>query len=170
MQLTQLCTGGALIKNILIIEDDKALSNGIVLALQSEALVMTQCFDLAAAREKTAAQAFDLMLLDINLPDGNGLDFMKELRKTQKAPVILLTANDLESDIVAGLELGADDYITKPFSLAVLRARVHTQLRKQTGVENYAQDGFCFDFDRMEFSKDGKTVELSKTEQRLLKL
>ncbi|MEG2784009.1 MAG: response regulator transcription factor [Lachnospiraceae bacterium] len=157
-------------KNILIIEDDKALSSGIVLALQREELAMTQCFDLASAREKTAARAFDLLLLDINLPDGNGLDFMKELRKTRNVPVILLTANDLEGDIVAGLELGADDYITKPFSLAVLRARVHTQLRKQAGVENYVQDGFCFHFDRMEFSKDGKPVELSKTEQRLLKL
>ncbi|MEG2305185.1 MAG: response regulator transcription factor, partial [Lachnospiraceae bacterium] len=107
--------------------------------MQREELAMTQCFDLASAREKTAARAFDLLLLDINLPDGNGLDFMKELRKTRNVPVILLTANDLEGDIVAGLELGADDYITKPFSLAVLRARVHTQLRKQAGVENYVQ-------------------------------
>ena len=71
-----------------------------------------------------------MLILDINLPDGNGLDLLRALRRESEVPVILLTANDLETDIVAGLELGADDYITKPFSLAVLRARVNTQLRR----------------------------------------
>ncbi|MEG1269008.1 MAG: response regulator transcription factor [Oscillospiraceae bacterium] len=162
--------GGELIKKILIIEDDKSLSNGLALALQSDEISISKCFDTVSARREMAAGDFDLMLLDVNLPDENGLDFLRILRQTQSTPVILLTANDLESDIVTGLELGADDYITKPFSLAVLRARVNTQLRKQAEVENYTQDGFCFDFDHMEFSKDGKPVELSKTEQRLLKL
>ncbi|MEG1992680.1 MAG: response regulator transcription factor [Acetivibrio sp.] len=160
---------GELIKNILIVEDDKALSNGIVFALESEKITILQCFDVDSARSAMAAQTFDLILLDINLPDGNGLNFLKELRKTRNVPVIFLTAKDLEEDIVVGLEMGADDYITKPFSLAVLRARVHTQLRKQVGAKTYVQDDFCFDFDRMEFFKGGKPIELSKTEQRLLK-
>ena len=83
-----------------------------------------------------------------------------------------MTANDLETDIVAGLELGADDYITKPFSLAVLRARVNTQLRRTAAprAERVQLDGFTFDFGRMEFSRNGVPVELSKTEQKLLRL
>ena len=87
-------------------------------------------------------------------------------------PVILLTANDMEMDIVTGLESGADDYITKPFSLAVLRARVNAQLRR--GAHPHAScveiDAFRFDFDRMDFRKAGRPVELSKTEQKLLRL
>ena len=89
-----------------------------------------------------------------------------------RVPVILLTANDLETDIVAGLELGAEDYITKPFSLAVLRARVNAQLRRGKGAGNEVVETgeFVFDFGRMEYRKKGKLVELSKTEQRLLRL
>ena len=106
------------------------------------------------------------------MPDGNGLDLLRALRRESEVPVILLTANDLETDIVAGLELGADDYITKPFSLAVLRARVNTQLRRTAApqAERVQLDGFTFDFGRMEFSRNGVPVELSKTEQKLLRL
>lgn len=152
-----------------MIEDDRALSNGIVLALQNEELAFSQCFSIKSAREQLAGGRFDLLILDINLPDGNGLEFLRELKKT---PVILLTANDLETDIVAGLELGANDYITKPFSLAVLRARVNTQLRKAVAPssEQVSLDGFVFDFGTMEFSKGGTLIDLSKTEQKLLRL
>ena len=87
-------------------------------------------------------------------------------------PVILLTANDLETDIVTGLELGAEDYITKPFSLAVLRARVNAQLRRQAGGAGQVVEvgEFIFDFARMEYRKAGRLIELSKTEQKLLRL
>lgn len=84
----------------------------------------------------------------------------------------MLTANDLELDEVTGLEAGADDYITKPFSLAVLRARVNAQLRRSVPVkqERIELNGFILDFTRMEFSKEGTIIDLSKTEQRLLRL
>ena len=87
-------------------------------------------------------------------------------------PVILLTANDLETDVVTGLESGADDYITKPFSLAILRARVNAQLRRGAHGSRppVELDGFRFDFERMDFRKAGQSVELSKTEQKLLRL
>ena len=159
-------------KDLLIVEDDRALGEGIRLALQAPELRLQLCHTLAEAGALAARQPFDLLILDINLPDGNGLDFLRALRREHAVPVILLTANDLETDIVAGLELGADDYITKPFSLAVLRARVHAQLRRGTPApaERVEIDLFSFDFGRMEFQRDGQPVELSKTEQKLLRL
>ena len=132
---------------------------------------MHLCRTLAEGRRALESGSFGLLILDVNLPDGNGLDFLRALRQESGMPVILLTANDLETDIVAGLELGADDYITKPFSLAVLRARVKTQLRRRTPAGDRVEiDGFVFDFGRMEFFRDGARVELSKTEQKLLRL
>ena len=159
-------------KDLLIVEDDRALGEGIRLALQAPELRLQLCHTLAEAGALAARQPFDLLILDINLPDGNGLDFLRALRREHAVPVILLTANDLETDIVAGLELGADDYITKPFYLAVLRARVNAQLRRGTPAqaERVEIDRFSFDFGRMEFQRDGKPVELSKTEQKLLRL
>ena len=158
--------------HLLLIEDDGALGRGICLALEGGGLEVTVCRSLAEGRRALESGAFDLLILDINLPDGNGLDFLRALRREHAVPVILLTANDLETDIVAGLELGADDYITKPFSLAVLRARVNAQLRRGTPAqtERVEIDRFSFDFGRMEFQRDGQPVELSKTEQKLLRL
>lgn len=154
---------------VLLLEDDKALSRGVCLALESEALAVTPVFDLRSARAALAEGPFSLLILDINLPDGSGLDLLSRLRENSAVPVILLTANDMETDVVAGLSLGADDYITKPFSLAVLRARVAVQLRRTLSAPRIAADGFVFDFDRMVFTKNGAPVELSKTEQRLLR-
>ncbi len=111
------------------------------------------------------------MVLDLNLPDGNGLDFLRWLRQRSQVPVLILTANDLESDEVAGLTLGADDYVTKPFSLAVLRARVSNLLRRRARPQAaFTDPPFVFDFARMQFFRDGVPVELSRTEQRLLRL
>jgi len=156
---------------ILIVEDDTALSNGIVLALREDKYTFSQADTIAGAKGQMENQAFNLVILDINLPDGNGLALLAEMRKVSLVPVIVLTANDMETDIVTGLELGADDYITKPFSLMVLRARVNTQLRKKKpGASPVIQiDGFEFAFDKMVFAKNGIPIELSKTEQKLLK-
>ena len=126
-------------KDLLIVEDDPTLGEGIRLALQAPELRPQLCRSLADAGELLSRRSFDLLILDINLPDGNGLDLLRALRRESEVPVILLTANDLETDIVAGLELGADDYITKPFSLAVLRARVNTQLRRTAAPQAEAQ-------------------------------
>lgn len=161
-------------KRILIIEDDRDLNQGLCLALQNSAHQIVSCFDLQSGRRVLAEQTVDLILLDINLPDGNGLTFLQELRKGSAVPVILLTANDTEMDVVIGLEHGADDYITKPFSLAILRARVSAQLRRaeqtDTAHNRIVLDRFVFDFDRMEFQKEGQLIELSKIEQKLLRL
>lgn len=168
-------------KRILLIEDDRTLNQGLGRALANDEICVESCFSLAEAREVLHAHVYSLVILDVNLPDGSGMDFLGELKQDVDVPVILLTANDMEVDIVTGLELGADDYITKPFSLAVLRARVNTQLRKSRD-KGVASDGreehkgnsfeteeFYFDFDRMEFFRNGESVELSKTELKLLR-
>lgn len=185
-----------LMNTILIIEDDKSLADGLVRALSSGQNAAESCGCLKMAREKieqNGRKYYTLILLDANLPDGNGFDFLTELKKDYGIPVIMLTANDLETDIVSALEQGADDYITKPFSLAILRARVNAQLRRgqpdrqtNSGTENnssgqhfskQSRQGFCyqtdiylFDFENMRFSHGENTVELSKTEQKLLRI
>lgn len=158
-------------ENILLLEDDFSLSEGIKLALQSEDVKIRICHSIKEAETALSDSDFSLLILDINLPDGNGLELLKNIRQSSKVPVIMLTANDMETDIVTGLELGADDYITKPFSLAVLRARVKAQLRRNTPVQSALEiEDFRFDFERMEFFKGSQEISLSKTEQKLLKL
>ena len=158
--------------NILIVEDDVSLNQGIALSLKGEDIYFTQCYDISGAKRAVGSCNFDLIILDINLPDGSGLDLCKEWRMVSSAPVLFITANDTELDMIIGLESGGDDYITKPFSLAVLRARVSALLRRtKPSAQNLLQiDNFNFDFESMRFAKAGILIELSKTEQRLLYL
>lgn len=156
---------------ILIVEDDKTLNDGIRLALKQGEFSFDQAFTCAEAHVKLKEKMYDMILLDINLPDGNGYDLLRDIRRRSQVPVLMLTANDLEMDEVMGLELGADDYVTKPFSLAVLRARIRNLLRrKQQVTGDYETEDFSFRFDEMEFYKNGQEIYLSKTEQKLLKL
>lgn len=129
-------------QHILIVEDDRALSDGLCRALQNDGVETRRCHTLKEAESLLNGQpGFDLVILDVNLPDGNGFDFLSRIKEKYDIHVIMLTANDLEADIVAGLELGADDYMTKPFSLAVLRARVAAQLRRAGNPAGRVADG-----------------------------
>ena len=119
-------------KTVLILEDDIDLAEGIELSLQSEELNFVICSTIADARTVIPKQKIDLMIFDINLPDGNGLEFCREVKQKVSIPIALLTAKDMELDIVKGLESGADDYIIKPFSLMVLRARIRALLRRSS--------------------------------------
>lgn len=161
-------------EQFLIAEDDAALNKGLCKALQTADRKVVSCLNLKEARAQLLCGNISFVLLDINLPDGSGLELLREIKtKTPALPVILLTANDTDLDIVDGLEQGADDYITKPFSLSVLRARVNTQLRKAAGTqaEEAVKIGpFYFDFYHMQYYVSDTPVELSKTEQRLLRL
>lgn len=162
-----------MMERIFLLEDDATLSRGISMALCGNGRTVILSDSIAQARQKLAETQFDLLILDINLPDGSGLELLRTLRSHGDAtPAILLTANDLELDEVTGLEAGADDYITKPFSLAVLRARVNAQLRRGSAQSSTRMEmgPFLFDFEQMHFRKDGITVELSKTEQKLLRV
>lgn len=160
-----------IVKKIVIVEDDRKLNDGIVLALKSDLYAFSQCRTIADARNVLAQEDISLMLLDVNLPDGNGIDFVREIRGYSQVPILLITVNNMELDIVTGLEAGANDYITKPFSLMVLRARVAVWLRGKNGqTDHFRMDSFDFDFGKMEFRRDGRLVELSRTEQRLLRV
>lgn len=156
----------------MILEDDEDLAEGISFSLNSKDLEFILCKTIAEAKDILQKRAFDLLIFDINLPDGSGLEFCKVIRRSSRIPIALLTAKDMELDIVKGLECGADDYITKPFSLMVLRARVRALLRRNSGEQKseYKDDVFQFCFDTMKFYKDGSSIELSKTEQRILYL
>lgn len=157
---------------IMIVEDDSSLGGGVAMALKTPETEVVLCKNISEARVRMAKEQFVLFVLDINLPDGNGLDLLREIKRKSNTPVILLSANDMELDIVNGLETGADDYITKPFSLAVLRARVNTQLRRGNSPDNqvFSAERYYFDFAKMIFKIDDEGVELSKSEQKLLKI
>lgn len=161
---------------IQIVEDDRALSDGIRLALKEEGLIFIQSGSLLQAREDFSKEAPDIVVLDINLPDGSGYEYLRWVKEQSDALVLILTANDMETDEVMGLTLGADDYMAKPFSLAVLRARI-TLFRKRiadrrAAPENvvFEEDSFRFDFNRLEYSKDDREISLSANEQKLLRL
>lgn len=114
---------------ILVIEDDEGLNRGISFTLSKEGFTVLSAQNLSQAKDLFHNSSINLILLDLNLPDGDGLTFCREIKSVSNLPVIMLTARDLETDEVIGFESGADDYITKPFSLAILKARVAARLR-----------------------------------------
>ena len=153
-------------KRICIIEDDPSINHGIQLSLGTELYDFSSflCF-----KDVKDAETADLLILDVNLPDGNGFDYLRELRKRSQVPVLMLTANDTELDEVTGLSLGADDFVTKPFSLMALRLRVEKLIGRSAGSFAYDKHGLSLDFDGLRFLKNGNAIELSKTEIRLLR-
>ena len=161
-------------EQILIIEDDISLNKGLCQALKSDDRQIFSCTSLKLARQQLVCFMASLILLDISLPDGNGLDFLTELKTDfPDIPVILLTANDTDIDIVNGLELGADDYITKPFSMVLLGRRV-TALLRRSG-QTVSPDIMTFGDVTVDFSgytakgPEGK-IDITPKEIDLLKL
>lgn len=158
-------------KLIYIIEDDISINNGIELTLGTE----FEYKHYYSFKEIEKIELADLIILDINLPDGNGFEYLKKLREKCETPVLILTANDTEVDEVTGLSLGANDYVTKPFSLMVLRLRVKNLLAVRNSIDDkisgaiYHKKYLYCDFDNLIFKKRDMEIELSKTEIRLLK-
>lgn len=158
-------------RRIIFIEDDKLLNQGISLGLKREGYQVTSGFSVKDAYEiVNSGEQFDLLLLDANLPDGDGFKLCKDIRKKELFPIILLTARGMDCDIVCGLESGADDYIVKPVSLRVLIARIHVLLRrsKEKSSKIYKLKGFEFDFDKKIFIKNNVPLKLGRREQKLL--
>ncbi len=159
--------------NIQIVEDDRALREGIAMALKEPELCFVQNSSIRQAMEAFLENTIDLVILDVNLPDGSGYDYLKWLRERSQIGVLMLTANDMEMDEVLSLSLGADDYMTKPFSLAVLRARIHNLLRRRgfgAQKDNIEIDEFRFDFDKLIFLRGSEKITLSLNEQKLLRI
>lgn len=118
---------------LLLVEDDLTIVSGLKYALEQQNYTVDVANTIKEAHELFNQHDFNLLILDINLPDGNGLDFCQEIRQTSNIPIIFLTASETENNIVIGLELGADDYITKPFRLRELLGRVKAVLRRYEG-------------------------------------
>ena len=157
---------------ILIVEDEPKLRSVLCDYFINRQDVPTEAENGIRALELLREYDYDAVLLDVMMPHLDGFSVCRAARKVSDVPILFLTALSDEEDQLCGYELGADDYITKPFSLAVLRARVNAQLRRSISAKPSCTeiDGFQFDFDRMEFRKDGQLVELSKTEQKLLRI
>ena len=174
---------------IQIVEDDKTLSEGISISLGDFADSFHKEYKIADAKAgfDKYGDEISLIILNLNLPDGIGYDYLKYVRERSNVPVLILTANDLEMDEVTGLTMGADDFLTKPFSLAVLRARVTALIRRSQMTGNatsgdaqadavkdnsaiYEIDDMVFDFDKLIFRKGEEEIFLSVNEQRLLKV
>jgi DNA-binding response OmpR family regulator len=162
-------------ERILIIEDERAVARGLQYALEREGFGVLVAGTAREGIEMARQQAPDLIILDIRLPDGNGFDVCRELRRTLRQPILMLTACDEEVDRVLGLELGADDYVTKPFSLRELIARIRALLRRAYGELSHPAPGerivfghVALDLEAHRAYKDGKDVGLTATEFKLL--
>lgn len=156
---------------ILVAEDDEGLNEGIRLALRQKEVSLLGAYTLEEAWTVFVREQPQMVLLDINFPDGSGFSFLRRLRGVSDIPVLVITANDMELDEVKGLTLGADDYITKPFSLLALRARVESVRRRTERAASpvYNREGCFFDFERFIFTVDGQEISLGAAEQRLLR-
>ena len=117
--------------NILLLEDDLSLINGLSFAFKKQGFELNIARTLKEAEELWTDGKYDLLVLDVSLPDGSGFEFCKRVRLTSKVPIIFLTASDEETSIIMGLDIGGDDYITKPFGIGELRARVAAHIRRE---------------------------------------
>ncbi|MDR1953133.1 MAG: response regulator transcription factor [Clostridiales Family XIII bacterium] len=164
-------------KKILIIEDEKSISDIVKFNLTKENFKTDTAYDGHEGLEKALAGDFDLILLDVMLPGIDGFEICKKLRERSAVPIIMLTAKEEEVDKVLGLELGADDYITKPFGLRELIARIKANIRRtamsddsptvSAGARDFAN--LTIDMDRYEVRKDGQPLELTLREFELLR-
>lgn len=162
---------GSDVMKVLFVEDDEAIALGLVYSLEKDGYKVVHCLSKQEAMEKLSSTTFDLLLLDISLPDGTGYEICHRAKEKSDVPVIFLTAMDDEVNIVMGLDMGGDDYITKPFRVKELLSRIKSVLRRyQKGnsdniikihqIEIYLNEGKVY--------KEGKEVLLTALEYRLL--
>lgn len=161
---------------ILIIEDEEKIARFVELELKHEGNEVEKAFDGREGLEKALSGCFDLILLDVMLPGLNGLEVLRRLRMEKDTPVIMLTARDAVMDKVSGLDAGADDYITKPFAIEELLARIRVALKKrgpvvaETATRSLTIKGVTLDEDRYEVNVNGEEVELTNREFELLRM
>ena len=158
---------------ILLVEDEEKLARFVELELTHEGYAVDKAFDGREGLEMAGGGGYDLLLLDIMLPGLNGLEVLRRLRKAgSEMPVIMLTARDAVMDKVTGLDMGADDYVTKPFSIEELLARIRAALRKQSAQKQdsglLSCGGLTVDVSRHRVTREGKDIELTGREFSLL--
>lgn len=156
--------------NLLLVEDDYSLSETLVYYLKQENFNVLLGRNVSEAEEIIGRDKIDLIILDITLPDGNGLDLCKHIRETSDTPLIFLTAMDEEFDIIRGLDLGADDYITKPFKARELLSRIKSLLRRSGKKTNQIikLNDITIDTKQFKVYKKDMELELTSLEYRLL--
>ncbi len=159
---------------ILIIEDEEKIARFVELELKHEGNEVEKAFDGREGLEKALSGCFDLILLDVMLPGLNGLEVLRRIRKEKDVPVIMLTARDAVMDKVSGLDAGADDYITKPFAIEELLARIRVALKKRGPVTSTEHTmsikGVSLDEERYEVTVNGEPIELTNREFELLRM
>ena len=158
-------------QKILVVEDDKEMNQGISYVLEEEGYRTISAHTIAEGRDAYEKNGADLILLDVNLPDGEGFGFCRWIRERSKVPVLFLTARDLEEDALLGYEVGAEDYVTKPFSMKILLRKISVIL-KRSGEEQGTvfDDGFLrLDLLRAKAEVKGKACSVTPTEFRILK-
>lgn len=160
-------------QRILIVEDEEKIARFVELELQHEGYAAEKAQDGRTGLDKALSEPFDLILLDVMLPQLNGLEVLRRFRQKKATPVILLTARDAVMDKVSGLDAGADDYVTKPFAIEELLARIRVALKKKaapaTETEKLTAHGVELDVDRHEVTVHGEPVELTNREFSLLR-
>ncbi|MFR8146182.1 MAG: response regulator transcription factor [Clostridia bacterium] len=155
---------------ILLVEDNELLAKGLIYSLEQKDYIVIHTVDISETLKIIEKERIDIAILDISLPDGNGFDLYKNYIKEKEISTIFLTAKDEEDDIVKGLELGAEDYITKPFSIKELLARMNKIiLRKNKNTIIKIKD-ISFDIDKMVVYKENKPIELTSLELKILHL
>lgn len=157
---------------ILMIEDDLSLINGLSFAIKKQGYELDIARTVLETDEIFAGKKYDLVILDVSLPDGSGFDICKKIREASKVPVIFLTAADEETDIIMGLDLGGDDYVTKPFKLAVLMSKINAILRRSHHFNpadtELDSGGITVKRLKSEVYKNGEKIDLTTGEYKLL--
>ncbi|MGL5755177.1 MAG: response regulator transcription factor [Paraclostridium sp.] len=157
---------------ILLIEDDKSLNRGISFKLKKEGYKVHTAFNIKQAKKLFIENKIDLIISDIGLPDGDGFEFCEYIRTISNVHIIMLTALDQEVDIVTGYDVGADDYITKPFSLIILISKINAIMKRIGNIESenlISCSDLSFNYVDSKITKGGNETVLSKTEGKLLK-
>ncbi len=157
---------------ILLLEDDLSLLNGLSFAFQKQGFALETARTVKEADALWTDGAYDLLVLDVSLPDGSGFEFCKRVRQTSKVPIIFLTASDEETSIIMGLDMGGDDYITKPFKLGVLVSRINALLRRAKDFDSAATElhsnGIRVFLLQGQAYKNGELLDLTAGEYKLL--
>lgn len=172
--LSEMEEGRHRMRLILLVEDDLSLVSGLSFAIKKQGYQLDVAYTKREAEQFWENGAYDLVILDVSLPDGSGFDICRKMRETSKVPIMFLTAMDEETDMIMGLDIGGDDYITKPFKLAVFLSRINALLRRsgnfsQTDTE-LDSGGITVRLLTGEVYKNGEKIELTANEYKLLRL